>query len=520
LGLLASGSVLAQTVDGDPPAAFGTRPAMAAVTSATAGHHPADTRKLPDGLSEADWAGIQEAYRAERHRVEPLAGQAGLWQARNPGQAWRTRFDGRGFRVQPDSGGWTWGLELARYGIAEDQHEVGGAALVTTDAARVSYAWGAGLEEWFVNDARGLEHGFTLQERPGRGSGPLTLELRVRGELRPLAQPTGRAVTFVDAQGAAVVTYAGLTVLDADGRALSARLEVEASAVKVVVADQGARYPVTIDPIAQQAYLKASNSGAFDSFGISVALSGDTAMVGAYLEDSCANGVDGNQSDNGCSRAGAAYVFFRSSDDVWSQEAYLKASRSGAGDQFGTSVALSGDTAVVGADGEASCTNGVDGNQRNNSCFLAGAAYVFRRSDGVWAQEAYLKASNSGSRDFFGGSVAVSGDGAVVTAVVGADGEDSCTNGVDGNQRNNACENAGAAYVFRRSAGVWAQEAYLKASRSEADDRFGNSVALSGDRAVVGADGEASCANGVDGNQRNNACDEAGAAYVFAIVPD
>ncbi len=275
--------------------------------------------------------------------------------------------------MQPDSGGWTWGLELVRYGIAEDQHEVGGAAPVTTDAARVSYAWGAGLEEWFVNDARGLEHGFTLQERPGRGSGPLTLELRVRGELRPVAQPTGRAVTFVDAQGAAVVTYAGLTVLDADGRALSARLEVEASAVKVVVADQGARSPVTIDPIAQQAYLKASNSGAFDSFGISVALSGGTAVVGAYLEDSCANGVDGNQSDNGCSRAGAAYVF-RRSDGVWSQEAYLKASNSGAFDQFGISVALSGDRAVVGADGEDSCANGVDGNQRNNACLAAGAA--------------------------------------------------------------------------------------------------------------------------------------------------
>ena len=151
----------------------------------------------------------------ERHRVTPLAGQAGVWHARNPGQAWRTYFDGRGFLMEPDAGGWTWGLALARYGIGEARHEVGGAALVTTEATRVSYAWGAGLEEWFINDTRGLEHGFTLRERPGSGTGPLTLELAVRGGLSPRAQPSGRSVIFVDAHGTAVVTYAGLTVLDA-----------------------------------------------------------------------------------------------------------------------------------------------------------------------------------------------------------------------------------------------------------------------------------------------------------------
>ncbi len=94
--------------------------------------------------------------------------------------------------MEPDGGGWTWGLELSRYGIGDEQHEVGGAALVTTEATRVSYAWGAGLEEWFVNDTRGLEHGFTLRERPGSGTGPLTLELAVRGGLSPIAQPSGR----------------------------------------------------------------------------------------------------------------------------------------------------------------------------------------------------------------------------------------------------------------------------------------------------------------------------------------
>jgi hypothetical protein len=168
---------------------------------------------------------------------------------------------------------------------------------------------------------------------------------------------------------------------------------------------------------------------------------------------------------------------------------------------------------VVGAERERSCATGIDGDQTDNACFNAGAAYVFRRSAGVWAQQAYLKASNTDAGDWFGTSVAVSGD----TAVVGAYREDSCATGVDGKQTN-GCNSAGAAYVFRRSAGVWAQEAYLKASNSEADDRFGSSVALSGDTVVVGAGLEDSCANGVDGNQMSNACKDAGAAYVASFL--
>src|SRR5262249_39444615 len=106
-------------------------------------------------------------------------------------------------------------------------------------------------------------------------------------------------------------------------------------------------------PIAQQAYLKASNTGAGDGFGISVAISGDTVVVGAHGEDSNATGVNGNQADNSASSSGAAYVFVRTGG-VWSQQAYLKASNTGMNDRFGWSVAVSGDTVVVGAVGESS----------------------------------------------------------------------------------------------------------------------------------------------------------------------
>jgi len=193
----------------------------------------------------------------------------------------------------------------------------------------------------------------------------------------------------------------------------------------------------------QQAYLKASNTEAFDQFGWSVAVSGDTVVVGAYQEDSNATGVNGNQADNSANGSGAAYVFVRIGG-VWIQQAYLKASNTGAGDRFGFSVTVSGDTVVIGAQDEDSNAIGVNGNQADNSAAQSGAAYVFVRAGGVWSQEAYLKASNTGAGDQFGWSVAVSGD----TLVVGAYQEDSSATGVDGNGADNSAGDTGAAYVF------------------------------------------------------------------------
>ena len=260
----------------------------------------------------------------------------------------------------------------------------------------------------------------------------------------------------------------------------------------------------------QQAYLKASNTGAGDLFGSSVAVSGDTIVVGAYAEDSAATGVNGNATDNSAGDAGAAYVFTRTAG-VWSQHAYVKASNTGAGDQFGSSVAISGDTIVVGAQLEDSAATGVNGDQADNSATFAGAAYVFTRSAGTWSQQAYVKASNTDTNDRFGFAVAVSGD----TIVVGARFEYSSATGVNGNQADNSATAAGAAYVFTRSAGVWSQQAYVKASNTGTNDEFGYSVAISGDTIVVSAFSEDSSATGVNGDESNNSAFGAGAAYVF-----
>ena len=401
-------------------------------------------------------------------------------------------------------------MRLESYGWAGRAQAVTERPRVTAETERVNYDWDETLREWYVNDGRGLEHGFTLWQPPaGRGE-TLELNLAVRGGLEPRVRDGGRTVAFVDAEGRAALLYAGLKVWDADGRALDARMEAVGEGLRLKLKAGGARYPLTIDPIVQQAYLKASNPEGNDIFGASVAISGDTVVVGAPFESSNATGVNGNQGDNSVLWAGAAYVFVRNGG-VWSQQAYLKASNTEGNDYFGESVAISGDTVVVGALSESSNATGVNGNQDDNSAWRAGAAYVFVRNGGVWSQQAYLKASNTGAIDSFGLSVAISGD----TVVVGAWREDSNATGVNGNQGDNSASDAGAAYVFVRNGGVWSQQAYLKASNTDAGDQFGWSVAISGDTVVVGAPFESSNATGVNGNQGDNSETNSGAAYVF-----
>jgi uncharacterized protein YkuJ len=260
----------------------------------------------------------------------------------------------------------------------------------------------------------------------------------------------------------------------------------------------------------QQAYLKASNTKLGDNFGISVSISRDTIVVGAYAEDSRTTGVNGDQNAYSATNSGAAYEFVREGT-TWTQQAYLKASNTDTADYFGCSVSISGDTIVVGAYLEDSNATGVNGDQTNADAGNSGAAYVFVREGTTWAQQAYLKASNTGDGDHFGCSVSISGD----TIVVGAYQEDSSATGVNGDQSNDNADNSGAAYVFVRQGTTWTQQAYLKASNTGDEDQFGKSVSISGDTIVVGAHDEDSNAIGVNGDQSNNDAINSGAAYVF-----
>jgi hypothetical protein len=258
--------------------------------------------------------------------------------------------------------------------------------------------------------------------------------------------------------------------------------------------------------IEQGLYAKASNTASSDAFGWSVALGDGRLVVGAPLEDSNAPGVNGDQDNDGATSSGAVYVF-RQSDAGWVQEAYLKPAASGAGDEFGLSVALDGDTLAVGAYGDDSSST----SPADNSLANSGAVYVFRRAGTTWAQEAYLKASNPGVGDEFGLRVALHGD----TLVVGAPYEDSASRGVNQEQGDESVMDSGAVYVFRRTGSGWAQEAYIKASNTGAQDRFGYGVAVAGELIAASARNEDSGALGVDGNQNDETAADSGAVYLF-----
>ena len=339
--------------------------------------HLASADDVPEGLTASDWSSIRAAYLAHQHQAVRVEGG---YRACNPGQQWRTEFDGRGFITRPEAGDWQWGLELRSYGFPGQKRVIGHGAEVTAEGERVTYLRDAALQEWFVNDERGLEHGFTVKRRPPGAKGEetsLEFDLTVRGSLHPAISKDGEALRFEGPKGAPVLTYSGLKVSDADGHRLPARFGAERKGVRLVVDDRGARYPITVDPIAQQAYVKASNTGNGDYFGIWVAVSGDTVVVGATGELSSATGVNGDQTDNSAFAAGAAYVFVRNGT-TWSQQAYLKASNTDADDEFGSSVAISGDTVVVGAGSEDSNATGVNGNQSDNSATRCRSRLCFR----------------------------------------------------------------------------------------------------------------------------------------------
>ena len=288
----------------------------------------------------------------------------------------------------------------------------------------------------------------------------------------------------------------------------------------------------------QQAYVKASNAGQSDLFGMNVALSadGNTMAVSAPWERSAATGINGDQNDDSLPQAGAVYVFARTGES-WSQQAYVKASNTGRrandgeligdGDQFGSSLALSGDgnTMAVGAPTEDSAATGINGDQANDSAQSAGAVYVFSRTGNTWTQQAYVKGSNTEAGDLFGYDVSLSEDGKTLVAA-GYD-EDGPGRGVNVDQ-GNGVNGSGAIYVFSRQGTGWRQDAYLKGSRSEGNDALGFSVAISGDgNTIVAGAGDESC---LVGGINPRGCDmdkpedpsggTAGAAYVWVRSGD
>jgi len=374
----------------------------------------------------------------------------------------------------------TWGLSLASYGYGEDLQPVISSE-PTARANRIEYPRG-NLTEWYVNGPFGLEQGFTLAAPPtSRSGGPLTLALSMSGDLNAAVDTGGKGLSLSASDGTALLRYTGLMAYDANGRELSTWLEIQSdkqsnsTLLFLRVNDIGARYPLTIDPFVQKAKLTAFDKAVSDYFGTSVSISGDVVVVGAYRAD-----------PGGTSDAGAAYVFGKPGGG-WAdmtQTAKLTASDKAADGYFGSSVSINGNVVVVGAPG--ADPGGTD---------AAGAAYVFVKPGGGWddmTQTAKLTASDKAAGVLFGQSVSISGD----VVVVGANRADP-----------GGTISAGAAYVFVKPGGGWVdmtQTAKLTASDKAAGDLFGQSVSISGDVVVVGA-------NRADPGGTS----DAGAAYVF-----
>jgi hypothetical protein len=252
--------------------------------------------------------------------------------------------------------------------------------------------------------------------------------------------------------------------------------------------DSGAVYLFANTPTGwvQRHYVKASNTGTVDSFGWALSLDGSTLVVGAPHEDSPSTGIDGDQGNGSGGNHGAVYVFVEESG-TWRMEAYVKASNTDWVDLFGSSVAIEGDTLVVGAPYEDSAA-GIDGDQTDNTVENTGAVYVFERTTTGWMQTAYLKSSTPEENDQLGTSVAISGS-AIVAGARERRGE-------------------GAAYVFERSGGGWQQAALLTGSSPSPDAAFGSVVALYDDTLAVGAPGASASELGMT-------VENSGAVFVF-----
>jgi hypothetical protein len=207
----------------------------------------------------------------------------------------------------------------------------------------------------------------------------------------------------------------------------------------------------------QQTHLKASDGTAGDAFGVSVAVSGQTVVVGADMDDD--NGMD----------SGSAYVFVQDGSD-WVQETKLLAMDGQAGDLFGASVAISGNIAVVGAPGA------------DTAWMDSGAAYLFRYNGVNWVEEAKLAAGDGKAGGQFGASVSISAD----YVVVGAPGADG----------------SGALYVYKFDGSVWSLEGKVAATDAAPGQNFGGSVSISGDTILSGAAGDRA---------------QTGAAYAYSI---
>lgn len=357
-------------------------------------------------------------------------------------------------------GPWTLTLELDSIGRPGSMVP-GGSGSATRDGDRITIErpWG---DEWFINDDRGMEHGFTLTTRPaGASTRPVHLSIHATGDMTPVVDGP-RQVRFIRVGYRSIVDYSGLRVWDTQGRDLPAHFEKTDTGILVVLDDADAEYPLVVDPLitSEIQEIVSPNPKANARFG---------AQVAEHLSTLVVSEVFGNFA-GAQPETGATYVYAKDGSGNWGNRVALNPGGLAVKSGFGASLSCRGNWVAIGSPGD-----GLAGQ-------YSGAVYVFRRSGQAWFHDATIRSTDGSASagDLFGWSVSIwNGSPSYIfpggpVLAVGAIGEKNGTQ-------------SGAAYVFRRNtSGVWQQEARTTSISFESSD-FGSSVAISADHLFVGA---------------------------------
>ncbi|HEY6193803.1 MAG TPA: FG-GAP-like repeat-containing protein [Candidatus Eisenbacteria bacterium] len=425
----------------------------------------------------------------EREEYNASASAEGL-QAPNRAQNLRSWFRSEGVELVPrtaESGEWCVRWQTEAWGRNGRMRQAGAAAPVA-DGPRVEYRR-AGLLEWYENGKEGVEQGFTLANRPA-GAGPLRIEGRISGELRATASACGDAVDFLDRAGVLVLRYGKLAVHDARGARLDARLDLGQGRLAIEVEDQGATYPLTVDPVMTSPAWTAESDQAGSFFGFSVATAGD--VNGDGYSDVIVGAVG---YDNGENNEGRAFVYHGSATGLAVSPAWT-----GEGNQadasFGISVATAGD---VNGDGYSDVIVGAE--LYDNGETDEGRAFVYYGSPTGLAASPGWTAEGNQADARFGFSVATAGD-------VNGDGFSDVI--VGAHSYDNGETDEGRAFVYHGSATGLAVSPAWTAESNQANAQFGISVATAGD---VNGDGFSDVIVGA--NQYTNGQPIEGRAFVY-----
>ena len=463
-----------------------------------AGALPAPKRPV-EGVPAGWRAQAQAEIRGLEYRPKAVpAGESdgALHTVRAPNRAhnFRLSFTPEGVRVTPRTRtgpDWSWGLQLTGIGRAGDLCRPE-AARLRVDGDRVELVRGR-LTEWYINDERGLEQGFTLEEPWPGADDELVVRMAVTGSLRPKMEAGHRAIGFAPPDGATVLRFGQLLAWDASGRELPVRFGLADNGLEIAVATTGARYPIVIDPLATSVTWTATGDREGASFGTSVAGAGDVngdgyadVIVGApsYTSDPV------NQSGEG-----AVFVFYGSPSGLSATPDWMVESNQ-ADAAFGTSVSTAGDVNGDGFDDVIVGAPGFSNGQDNE-----GAAFVYYGSaTGLSPSQNKVVMSNQSASNF-GWSVATAGD-------VDDDGYSEVIVGAP--DYDNGQENEGAVFVYRGSAAGLDTTLKWTAELDQANAVFGTSVSSAGD---VNGDGYADVIIGAPGY--TNGQEKEGAALVY-----